>query len=150
MSGVEPAAPRWLIVEDGHEYIDRFRRFGGDRLALASADSLAEARAALQATPPDGLLFDLDFRRTAPRALVDEQGNSAEPLPLADRQRLAAQQGIYILQALRRDGVIVPAILCADLDDPEQRAYLEQTLAPLCIVGSNTSLRELLAQMATI
>ncbi len=141
--------PRWLIVEDGHEYIDRFRRFGGDRLELDSADSLAGAQAALRGAPFDGLLFDLDFRRTAPPALIDEQGNSAEALPLAERLRLAAQQGIYILQALRRDGVTRRAILCADLDDPEQRAYLEQTLAPLCIVGSNTSLRELLEQMAT-
>ena len=145
----EGPAPRWLIVEDGHEYIDRFRRFGGDRLHLDSADSLAGAREALLAAPPDGLLFDLDFRRTAPHALIDEQGNSAEALPLADQQRLAAQQGIYILQALRRDGLTRRAILCADLDDPEQRAYLEQTLGPLCIVGSNTSLRELLDQMAT-
>jgi hypothetical protein len=137
-------SPRWLIVEDGHEYIDRFRRFGGGRLELGNADSLDAVTVAMIAAPPDGLLFDLDFRRTPPALLVDESGASAAGLPPTDQQRLAAQQGIYILMALRARGVTLPAILCADLDDAEQRAYLEAKLAPLQIVGSNMSLRELL------
>jgi hypothetical protein len=141
--------PRWLIIEDGHEYIDRFRRFGGGRLALGNADSLDAAILAMTGAPPDGLLFDLDFRRTAPALLIDEAGASAASLPPLDQQRLAAQQGIYILMALRARGVMLPAILCADLDDAEQRAYLESKLAPLQIVGSNMSLRELLALLET-
>ena len=138
---------RWLIVEDGREYIERFRRFGGARVQLDSANSLAAVEVALVAAPPDGLLFDLDFRRTDPAALIDAQGAPAATLPPTDQSRLAAQQGIYILLELRRRGVTLPAILCADLEDPEQRAYLEQTLAPLTIAGSATSLRDLLTML---
>ncbi len=138
---------RWLIVEDGQEYRDRFARFGGDALELGSANSLAAVEALLAERAFDGLLFDLDFRRTPATELIDDQGASAAALPAAEQQRLARQQGIYILLALRRRGLTMQAILCADLEDDEQRAYLKRTLAPLEICGSSTALRELLDLM---
>lgn len=137
----------WLIVEDGAEYLERFRRFGGPELRFAHATSLAAAEAAIAGDPPVGLLFDLDFRRTPPDELVDEHGASAAALPATEQQRLAQQQGIYILLALRRRGSTLPAVLCADLDDAEQRRYLEANLAPLTIVGSSESLREILQHL---
>lgn len=134
----------WLIVEDGAEYLERFRRFGGGELRFIHASSLSAAEAAIAAESPAGLLFDLDFRRTPPAQLIDEHGASAAHLPAAEQRRLAQQQGIYILLALRKRGNALPAVLCADLDDAEQRRYLEETLAPLTIVGSSESLREIL------
>lgn len=138
---------RWLIVEDGQEYRTRFARFGGEGLELGAANSLAAVEALLAESSFDGLLFDLDFRRTPATALIDDQGASAAALPAAEQQRLAKQQGIYILLALRQRGITIPAILCADLDDEEQCAYLKRTLAPLEICGSTTALRELLDLM---
>lgn len=137
----------WLIVEDGNEYLDRFRRFGGPDLRFANAASLAATEAAIATDAPAGLLFDLDFRRTPADALIDENGASAFALPAAEQRRLAQQQGIYILLALRRRGIALPAVLCADLEDDEQRRYLAATLAPLTIVGSSESLREILGHL---
>ena len=77
------------------------------------------------------MLLDLDFRRTPAERLVDEQGPAPAPLDAGTRARLAETQGILILRRLRAGGVTLPAVLFADLDDAEQRAFLERTLAPL-------------------
>jgi len=46
---------------------------------------------------------------------------------------------VLILRALRGRGATLPAILCADLDDPAQSRRLEQELAPLAVVPGNES-----------
>jgi hypothetical protein len=135
---------RFVVCEDGTEYIERFRRFLGDEFELVPA---ADYAAALEAAAgADGLLLDLDFRRTPPSRLVDERG--AAPAPQMDdgtRRRLAESQGILILRALRARGVALPVVLFADLDDAQQARILERTLAPVVIASSRTGLRELAA-----
>jgi hypothetical protein len=49
-------------------------------------------------------------------------------------------QGILILRALRSAGIMAPAILFADLDEPGRADYLARTLAPLTILPSSASL----------
>ena len=56
-------------------------------------------------------------------------------------------QGILILQHLRRQGIRLAALLFADLDDAEQSAYLEKTLAPLAVVSSREGLAQLAARL---
>jgi hypothetical protein len=121
----------FIVCEDGSEYTDRFRRFLGDRFTFARAGHFAEALALLPQAA--GLLLDLDFRRTAKSALVDERG---APAPAS----AAEVQGILILRALRGRGVKLPALLFADLDDAARATRLETELAPLRIVSSSEGL----------
>jgi hypothetical protein len=146
--------PTFVVCEDGAEYIERFRRFLGDAFAFVPAQDLGAAALALEAGGVDGVLLDLDFRRTPPDRLVDERGH-----PLAGahvhvdegtRRRLVESQGIFILRALRARGVALPAVLFADLADAEQARFLESTLAPLVVASSRTGLRELGALLARL
>ena len=134
------ARPRFVVCEDGTEYLDRFSRFLGDDFAFIAAGDFEAARTL--AADADGVLLDLDFRRTPPDRLVDERGPvSGAPDP-ERRRRLAETQGILILRQLRAAGVALPAVLFADLED-DQRRFLEQTLAPLAIGSSHLGIREI-------
>ena len=120
-----------LVVEDGTEYSERFRRFLGGEFEFVRAAHFGEA---LRLAPDArGLLLDLDFRRTDPALLVDESG---APAP----RNAAEIQGILILRALRSRGVKLPALLFADLDDAERATRLEAELAPLQVVSSSEGL----------
>lgn len=136
--------PRFVVCEDGSEYIDRFRRFLGDAFEFVAANDLAAAEAAANGTPPaHGLLFDLDFRRTPPERLVDERGATVVAPDEGTRRRHVESQGIFILRALRARDVGLPAMLFADLDDAAQAGFLARTLAPLVVAPSHTGLREI-------
>ncbi len=137
-----PAAT-FLVIEDGREYIDRFTRLlGADfRFRFLRAGHAAEARALLAADAVAGLLLDLDFRRTPVQHLVDDDGHCG--LSDHDRPRVAGVQGILIARALRRAGVTLPALLFADLEDPEQISFLQTDLAPLRVVPSSVGLQEI-------
>jgi hypothetical protein len=141
----DPTRPLWLVCEDGAEYVTRFTRFLGAEFRFAR---VGDAHALLAAAPAArGVVLDLDFRRAAPAQLVDEQGRTRAALPPEERRRLSESQGIFILQALRAAGSRLPALLCADLDDPSQIAWLEETLAPLTVVPSTESLAALAARL---
>jgi len=140
---VTPARPRLVVCEDGTEYVERFRRFLGDAFEFVPAPDFAGALDACAGA--DGLLLDLDFRRTPPERLVDEAGASSPTRDAGARRRLAESQGILVLRALRGQGVTLPAILFADLGDPEQARFLERSLAPLAIAPSSLGLREVAA-----
>jgi len=127
--------PRWIVCEDGDEYVSRFRRFLGHEFEFVPAGDLQEVLGALPGAA--GLLLDLDFRRADPACLVDESGAARARLSAGERSRLAEVQGVLILRALRGRGVGLPALLCADLDDPAQARDLEDQLAPLTVVPGN-------------
>jgi hypothetical protein len=135
--------PRYVVCEDGTEYVERFRRFLGDDFEFLPAADFASALEA--AAGADGLLLDLDFRRTPADRLVDERGVAPAPLDPGTRRRLSDSQGILILRALRARGVALPAVLFADLDDAQQARILERTLAPVVIASSRTGLRQIAA-----
>jgi hypothetical protein len=140
-------APRFLVCEDGHEYTERFARLLGGSFRFERAGCFAEARAA--AARCAGLLLDLDFRRTPPHQLIDENG-SHSARPEETRRQLAEVQGILILRALRAAGVGQPALLFADIEDREQVSFLERTLAPLSVVSSRTALPEIARLLARL
>lgn len=137
--------PLFLMCEDGDEYTQRFQKFLGGRFRFQRVADGRSARQALQAEAVAGLLLDLDFRRTPPELLLGETGVPPHPPSPDERARWSASQGILVLQYLRGQGLQVPALLFADLDDREQATFLEGSLAPLSIVSS----REGLAQIAT-
>ena len=142
MSATSDARRRFVVCEDGAEYLERFRRFLGESFDFLPAHDFEEARAA--AAEADGILLDLDFRRTPADRLVDEQGPAPSPLDAGTRARLAETQGILILRRLRAAGVAHPAVLFADLEDG-QRTFLERTLAPLSVAGSRLGMAEIAA-----
>jgi hypothetical protein len=151
--------PRFVVCEDGAEYIERFRRFLGDAFAFVAARDLGDTLAALETSAPgaaaaaiEGVLLDLDFRRTPPHRLVDDRGRALAGAPIDEgtRRRLTESQGIHILRALRARGVTLPAVLFADLADAEQARFLERTLAPLVVAPSSTGLREVGALLASL
>lgn len=133
--------PRYLVCEDGSEYTERFRRFLGAQFEFAQARNFAEALA--RAPACRGVLLDLDFRRTDPALLVDENGSPAPPSS-------AEVQGILILRALRSRGVTLPVLLFADLDDPQRVQRLEQELAPLTIISSSEGLPAIAQRLQAI
>jgi hypothetical protein len=127
--------PRWIVCEDGDEYLSRFRRFLGTEFDFVPAGDL---QGVLREAPgAAGVVLDLDFRRTDPDRLVDESGAERAGLSAEERRRLAEVQGVLILRALRARGLRLPALLCADLDDPAQARRLEDELRPLEIVPGN-------------
>lgn len=138
--------PCFVVCEDGAEYIERFRRFLGASFRFVPAGDLDTALAAVAGA--DGLLLDLDFRRTPAARLIDERGEAPAATDEGTRRRLVESQGIFILRALRARGVALPAVLFADLGDAGQAAFLERTLAPLVVAPSSTGLRELAALLA--
>jgi hypothetical protein len=148
VSAPAPSRARFVVCEDGDEYLQRFRRFLGEAFEFLPARDFAGAAAAAAAGAA-GLLFDLDFRRTPPERLVDERGPVPAPLDAGTRARLAETQGILILRRLRAGGVGLPAVLFADLDDG-QRGFLERSLAPLTVAGSRLGITEIAALLRAI
>jgi|GEM_PF-1327450 len=142
--------PLFLVCEDGDEYIHRFERFLGHEFRFLRVGSGAEAQAAIAREPITGLLLDLDFRRLQGSQLLGESGPPASAPTAEERLRWSAMQGILILQHLRRQGVALPALLFADLDDAEQSEYLEKTLAPLAVVSSREGLAQLAGRLRSI
>ena len=100
--------PRFVVCEDGSEYLDRFRRFLGDGLRASSP--AARLR--------DGARRRRRRRRPAPRSRLPPHArpsawstSTAPPRAALDagtRARLAETQGILILRQLRAAGVDPP------------------------------------------
>jgi|KBSMisStandDraft_5_1062788.scaffolds.fasta_scaffold820697_1 hypothetical protein len=141
--------PRFVVCEDGTEYLERFTRFLGDDFTFIAARHCEAARVAA-AAGADGLLLDLDFRRTPREQLVDERGPAPAGLDDDRRRRLAETQGILILRQLRAGGITLPAVLFADIDDEDQQDYLRQTLAPLTIASSRLGIRDIGALLRSV
>jgi hypothetical protein len=133
----------FLVCEDGTEYIERFERFLGEDFRFVRSASLGELlRDLAQHAPIAGLLLDLDFRRTDDALLVDADGRANNCLSKAESARLAANQGIFILSALRQREIDVSVLLFADIGDAGQRAQLVRKFAPLQLVESHVGLGE--------
>ncbi len=143
--------PRFIVCEDGREYLERFERFFGVDFAFVPAGDYATLLTRLEQNGRiSGILLDLDFRRTAAAHLVDEHG---QPLAQVGVESLAmhlANQGLFILASLRERGIKTHVLLFADIDEPRQCDYLKRTYAPLDLVPSHVSMRELKVRLAEL
>jgi hypothetical protein len=83
-----------LIVEDGTEYIDAFRRLTeeGDDVELLHATDAAAARQILSRRRVDAVFLDVVFDRTPPEKLVGDRGRGTD--------HLARNQGFHVLADL--------------------------------------------------
>ena len=141
--------PRFLVCEDGDEYIQRFARFLASRFEFVATRSHRQLSERLVASRPvAGILLDLDFRRTPLSELIDESGRTLASAASQVQYDLTTQQGICILAALRREGCAIPAILFADIESPTQTDYLAKRLGPLEVVPSSVGLGELSEKLA--
>src|SRR4051812_50127547 len=118
---VTGARPRFVVCEDGTEYLERFSRFLGDDFTFVAAADFESARDG--AAGADGLLLDLDFRRTPPDRLIDERGARAGGLDPERRRRLAETQGILILRQLGATGIALPAGVFSGLPDEKPARF---------------------------
>lgn len=93
-----------LVVEDGTEYIEAFRRLADERdVELVRAGDAAEARALLGGRRFDGVFLDVVFDRTPEAKLCGDRdalrarfsGDAARV-----REHLERQQGFYLADAL--------------------------------------------------
>lgn len=143
--------PLFLVCEDGTEYIERFERFLGDDFRFVRSASLQALLGDLaQHAPIAGILLDLDFRRTDEALLVDVEGRANNCQSKAESARLAANQGIFILSALRKREIDIAVLLFADIGDAAQRAQLERRFSPLYLVESHVGLGELRCKLAAL
>jgi hypothetical protein len=84
-----------LIVEDGTEYLEAFRRLArGAEVELVRAGDAEEARGVLAARRVDGVFLDVVFDRTPEEKLC---GDPSRARPADQRAR---QQGFYIAAEL--------------------------------------------------
>jgi DNA-binding NtrC family response regulator len=83
-----------LVVEDGSEYRDAFRRLApaGEDVEWLHAPDAAAARAILAARRVDAVFIDLVFDRTPVEAL---EGDPSRPL-----EHRVRNQGFYVLDAV--------------------------------------------------
>jgi hypothetical protein len=94
-----------LVVEDGTEYTDAFRRLAGagESFEFFRAGDAREARRILAERPVDAIFLDVAFDRIPPERLE----GAIEPLTerfggdrLRAQRHLASQQGFYLAAAL--------------------------------------------------
>jgi hypothetical protein len=136
---------RWFLVcEDGNEYLERFERFLGDDFNFLQArDFETSMRLLKRDQTVVAILMDLDFRRVPPEQLVDAEGRGIAKRTRAEVAEISANQGIYVLSSLRKNGIDIPVLLFADIDGVDQRKYLQTQFSPVEVVGSHVGLSEL-------
>lgn len=100
------SARRLLVVEDGAEYTDAFRRLaavGAQAPVMLRAGDAAQARQILSEQEIDAVFVDMVFDRTPPERLAGDLG-ALEARFGGDRRRaqqhLARNQGFYVLNEL--------------------------------------------------
>jgi hypothetical protein len=126
-------APVILIVEDGDEYLENLSAFvPGPR--YLQAHSGREALALLQAEPVDLVYLDMRFDRIPRSDLLGDHALATREQngdPERAWRYLTNNQGLYILDALRRDGFgDLPVILAYDFSREPQRLKHLQRLYP--------------------
>ena len=145
---------RVLVVEDGNEYIEAFRRLApaAGRAELLHATDAAAALRLVAETTVDAVFLDVVFDRTPPGNLAGDLDSLTERFS-GDRSRavehLARNQGFYIADALAPllpPGV--PLVLACDLSsEPVRLDALRGKIPALDGVTEGTTVTEILARL---
>jgi hypothetical protein len=145
---------RILVVEDGNEYIEAFRRLapasgGAELLHATDAEG---ARRVLADGPVEAVFLDVVFDRTPPERLAGDRDALTERFS-GDRSRalehLARNQGFYIADALAPLlPAGVPVLLAWDFSaDPARLAVLREKLPALDGVADGAAVSEIFARL---
>jgi hypothetical protein len=145
---------RVLVVEDGNEYVEAFRRLapapGGTE--LLHARDAAAARSVLAEAPVEAVFLDVVFDRTSPERLAGDLDALLERFS-GDRSRalehLARNQGFYIADALAPLlPAGIPVLLAWDFSsEPSRLAALREKLPALDGVPDGATATEILARL---
>lgn len=145
---------RILVVEDGNEYVEAFRRLvpvpGGTE--LLHAPDVAAAQHFVADAPVEAVFLDVVFDRTPPERLAGDLDTLIERFG-GDRSRaleyLARNQGFYIADALAPLlPAGVPVLLACDFSsEPARLAALRERLPGLEGVADGTTVTEILARL---
>lgn len=130
---------RVLVIEDGTEYTEAFRRLspggGAGPAVFDRAGSGAEARRALASAPPSAVFLDVVFDRTPEAELEGDLAALASRFG-GDRRRAVRQlselQGFYLLDTLAPLLPRVPVVLAYDFGaEPARLAALRRRVPTL-------------------
>ena len=138
-----------LVVEDGTEYVEAFRRLAGadsrsPGLELVRAGDAAEARRVLEERRIDGVFLDVVFDRTPPEKLCGHPTRARSP------EQLASQQGFYLAAELAGLLASVARVVIAYdfANEPGRLAALRERVPSLEGVEDGTPLSRVLARLA--
>jgi hypothetical protein len=115
-----------LVIEDGVEYTEAFRRLGAaSELEILRASDAAEARRVLETKVVDAVFLDVVFDRTPPEKLCGDRTRATE--------QLARQQGFYLAAELAD---LLPStarvVIAYDFEaEPERLAALREKVPAL-------------------
>jgi hypothetical protein len=135
-----------LVVEDGTEYAEAFRRLAGadpsrEDVELVRAGDADEARRILAERRVDGVFLDVVFDRTPPEKLCGDAARGTE--------HLARQQGFYLaaeLAALLPEGCRV--VIAYDFTaEPGRLAALRERVPALEGVEEGAPLSRVLGRL---
>jgi CheY-like chemotaxis protein len=144
-----------LIVEDGSEYTEAFRRLALTEqtgIDLLRAGDAHEAGRLLGQQTVDAIFLDVVFDRTPPDRLAGDS-RALEERFAGDRaraqQHLARRQGFYIADAIAdRIPKNIPVVLAFDFSaEPERLAALRQRLPRLEGIAEGTAITEVLNRL---
>jgi len=143
-----------LVVEDGTEYVEAFRRLAGadsrsPGLELVRAGDAAEARRVLEQRRIDGVFIDVVFDRTPPEKLCGHADTS--PRRARSTEQLASQQGFYLAAELAGLLASVARVVIAYdfANEPGRLAALRERVPALEGVEDGTPLSRVLARLVS-
>ena len=130
-----------LIVEDGHEYIDRAEQFLSEDFEFTRAGNGEEALQLLRETAFEMAYLDMNFNRVGSHQLLgpwDELtarfGGDKEQA----RAFLEAHQGVYVLSAMRDAGHGLPVLISYDFSsEPKRWSHLKSRYGPIAYLSDN-------------
>jgi CheY-like chemotaxis protein len=145
---------RVLVVEDGTEYSDTFRRFLADGFTWERAGSGRDALLRLSAERFDVVFCDMRFDRVPDDALLGDLAATADRFngdPAQARRFLQDHQGTYVLAAVREAGHRVPVLMSHDFsDEPRRWERLAHTYAPIDHLPDNAGPPDVAARVRAL
>ena len=148
---IELGACTVLIVEDGDEYLDSLSRYVPGP-SYAQAKSGGDALTRLGAEPVHLVYLDMRFDRIDPALLIGDLQATLRSVAGNLRrahERLARDQGLHILAALREHGHgALPVILAHDFGrEPQRFEHLSRVHPSLTWVPDDVTPEEIQARM---
>ena len=130
-----------LIVEDGHEYIDRAQQFLSEDFEFTRAGHGAQALELLRELAFDLVYLDMNFNRVESSELFGPRDELAERFggDFVQAERfLESHQGVYVLAGLREAGHGMPVLMSYDFSvEPKRWAHLQGRYGPIAYLGDN-------------
>ena len=130
-----------LIVEDGHEYIDRAEQFLSDDFEFTRAGSGEEALELLRESVYEMVYLDMNFNRVDPKQLLgpwDELAARFGGDKEQTRSFLESHQGVYVLSAIREAGHQVPVLISYDFSsEPKRWSHLSERYGAISYLSDN-------------